>query len=51
MREREMLKFKSARKAQQFLTAHAAISIVFNLGRHLNRAETFRYLREGAFAE
>jgi putative transposase len=46
-----MRKFKSARQAQQFLTAHAAISNVFNLGRHLIRAETFRHLREGAFAE
>jgi putative transposase len=51
MRERGMRKFKSARQAQQFLTAHAAISNVFNLGRHLIRAETFRHLREGAFAE
>jgi putative transposase len=51
MRERSMRKFKSARQAQLFLTAHAAISNVFNLGRHLIRAETFRHLREGAFAE
>jgi putative transposase len=51
MREWGMRKFKSAWQAQQFLTAHAAISNVFNVGRHLIRAETFGHLREGAFAE
>lgn len=51
IRERGMQKFKSSRQAQQFLTAHAAISNVFNLGRHLVRAQTFRHLRGYAFAE
>jgi putative transposase len=51
MMERGMRKFKSARQAQQFLTAHAAISNVFNLGCHLIRAETLRHLRESLFAE
>jgi putative transposase len=51
MRERGMRKVKSARQAQQFLTTHTAISNVFNLGRHLIRAEPFRHLRVGAFAE
>jgi putative transposase len=46
-----MRKFKSARQAQQILTAHAAVSNVFNLGRHLIRAEPLRHLWEGAFAE
>jgi putative transposase len=51
MSERGMRKFKSARQAKQFLVAHAAVSNVFNLGRHLIRTETFRHRREGAFSE
>jgi putative transposase len=51
MGKQGMRKFKSARQVQQFLTAHAAIPNVFNLGCHLIRAETFRHLRERAFAE
>ena len=44
-------KFKSVRQAQRFLTAHAAVSNLFNLGRHLVRAEHYRNLRVSAFAE
>jgi putative transposase len=44
-------RFKSARQAQRFLGAHAAVSNLFNLGRHLVRAEHYRNLREGAFEE
>ena len=51
VRERGMRKFKSTRQAQQFLGAHAAVSNLFNLGRHLVRAEHYRNLRESAFAE
>jgi putative transposase len=51
VRERGMRKFKSVRQAQRFLGAHAAVYNLFNLGRHLVRAEHYRYLREGAFAE
>jgi putative transposase len=51
VRERVMRKFKSTRQAQRFLGAHAAVSNSFNLGRHLVRAEHYRNLREGAFAE
>ena len=51
VRERGMRKFKSARQAQRFLRAHAAVSNRFNLGRHLVRAEHYRNLRESAFAE
>jgi putative transposase len=51
VRERGMRKFKSVRQAQRFLGAHAAVSNLFNLGRHLVRAEHYRNLREGAFAE
>ncbi len=37
-RERGMRKFKSIRQAQRFLDAHAAVHNLFNLGRHLVRA-------------
>jgi putative transposase len=38
-------------QAQRFLGAQAAVSDLFNLGRHLVRAEYYRNLRESAFAE
>jgi putative transposase len=50
-RERGMRRFKSVKQAQRFLTVHAAVSNLFNLGRHLVRAEHYRSLRTGAFAE
>ena len=43
--------FKSVGQAQRFLGAHAAVSNLFNLGRHLVRAEHYRILRESAFAD
>ena len=49
VRERGMRKFKSVKQAQRFLGAHASVSNLFNLGRHLIRAEHYRNLREGAF--
>ena len=51
VRERGMRKFKSIRQAQRFLSAHAAVQNLFNLGRHLVRAEHYRDLRMSAFAE
>jgi putative transposase len=51
VRERGMRRFKSVRQAQRFLGAHAAVANLFNLGRHLIRAEHYRNLREGAFEE
>jgi putative transposase len=51
VRERGMRKFKSVRQAQRFLGAHAAISNLFNLGRHLVGAEHYRDLRVSAFNE
>jgi putative transposase len=51
VRERVMRRFKSVRQAQRFLGAHAAVSNLFNLGRHLVRAKHYRNFREGAFAE
>jgi putative transposase len=50
-RERGMRKFKSMRQAQRFVTAHAAVSNLFNLGRHLIRAQHYRDLRISAFTE
>jgi len=51
VRERGMRKFKSMRQAQRFLGPHAAVSNLFNLGRHLVRAEHYRNLRISAFGE
>lgn len=50
-RERGIRKFKSIRQAQRFLDAHAAVHNLFNLGRHLVRAEHYRNLRISAFTE
>ena len=50
-RERGMRKFKSVRQAQRFVSTHAAVQNLFNLGRHLVRAEHYRNLRTGAFGE
>ena len=50
-RERGMRRFKSVRQAQRFVTAHAAVSNLVNLGRHLVRAEHYRDLRMSAFGE
>jgi len=51
VRERTMRRFKSVRQAQRFLGAHAAVSNLFNLGRHLVGAEHYRNLRISAFGE
>jgi len=51
VRERGMRRFKSVKQAQLFLGAHAAVSNLFNLGRHLVRAQHYRDLRISAFAE
>jgi putative transposase len=51
VRDRGMRRFKSVKQAQRFLGAHAAVSNLFNLGRHLVRAEHYRDLRVSAFNE
>jgi len=51
VRERGMRKFKSVKQAQRFLGVHTAVVNLFNLGRHLVRAEHYRDLRMSAFAE
>ena len=45
-----MRKFKSMYQAQRFLSAHAEVYNLFNLGRHLVLAKNYRYLRERSFA-
>ncbi len=45
-----MRKFKSVHQAQLFLSAHAAVYNLFNLGRHLVSVENLGYFRLRAFA-
>jgi len=49
VRERGMRRFKSIGQAQRFLGAHAAVSNLFNLGRHLVSAKHYRDLKISAF--
>ena len=51
VRERGIRKFKSVRQDQRFASAHAAVQNLFNLGRHLVRAQHYRNLRIIAFEE
>ena len=51
VRERGTRRFKSVRQAQRILGAHAAVSNLFNLGRHKVSAQHYRDLRISAFAE
>ena len=51
VRERVMRKFKSIKQAQRLLGAHAAVSNLFNVGRHQVSAEQHRNLRISAFGE
>jgi len=50
LRERGMRRFKSAHQAQPFLSNHAAVYNLFNLGRHLISAEHYRLFRQRALA-
>jgi putative transposase len=50
VRERCMRKFNPMHQAQRFLSAHAAVHNLFNLGRHLISAENYRYFRARAFS-
>ena len=51
VRERGMRRFKSMGQAQRFVTAHAAVQNLFNLGRHMVRANHYRDLKVSAFGE
>lgn len=48
--ERGMRRFKSAHQAQRFVSTHAAVYNLFNLGRHLISAKHYRLFRQRAFA-
>jgi putative transposase len=50
VRERGIRRFKSTRQAQRFLSTHAAVYNLFNLGRHLVSAKNYRIFRSRAFA-
>jgi len=50
VRERGMRRFKSTQQAQRFLSIHARVYNLFNLGRHLTSAAYYRLLRQRAFA-
>jgi putative transposase len=50
MRRSDVSEFKSVKQAQRFLDVHAAVYNLFNLGRHLVTAETYRYFRLRSFA-
>ena len=47
-RERRMQRFKSARSAQRFLSAHATVYNTFNVQRHLISRRTLRQFRNHA---
>ena len=49
-RERRMLRFKSPKSAQQFLSTHAAFYNNFNIQRHLTSRRTMREFRADAMA-
>ena len=51
VRERGMRRFKSTVQAQRFLTVHAAVYNLFNLGRHLIGAAHYKKLRIDAFGQ
>ena len=51
VRERGMRRFKSMRQAQRFVTAHAAVHNLYNLGRHLVGAGHYLNLRTSASDE
>ena len=51
VRERIMRRFKSMKQAQRFLSVHAAVYNLFNLGRHLTSAKNYRYFCSRAFLD
>jgi len=50
VREQVMRRFKSMQQAKRFLTVHAGVYNLFNLGRHLVSAKHYRFFRLRAFA-
>ncbi len=50
VRERGMRRFKSVKQAQRFVSVHAEVHNLFNLGRHLVSAKNYRFFRSRAFS-
>jgi len=50
-RERSMKMFRSMKQGQRFLSVHAAVSNLFNLGRHLITVKNYRKIRNDSFNE
>jgi putative transposase len=50
VREQGMRNLKSMEKAQRFIGVHAAVYNLFNIGRHLVSAESYRFFWLSAFA-
>ena len=50
VRERSMRRFKSCQQPQRFLSVHATVHNLFNLGRHLISANNYRLFRFRTFA-
>ncbi len=50
VRERAMRRFKSEKQCQRFLSVHAAVQNLINLGRHVVSAKNYRDFRTRAFA-
>ena len=50
-RERQMRRFKSPVQLQRFASVHGAVQNLFQVGRHLLRADHHRLLRRRAFVE
>jgi putative transposase len=47
--ERQMRKFKSQGQAQRFLSCHGVVNNLFKLGRHLMKANNYRFIRDKSF--
>jgi hypothetical protein len=49
--ERHMRKFKSQGQAQRFIFCHGVVNNLFKLGRHLMKANNYRFIRDKSFIE
>jgi putative transposase len=50
-KERTMKMVRSMKQGQRFLNVHAAVSNLFNSGRHLTTAKNYRKFRDNSFSE
>ncbi|MFT6992940.1 MAG: putative transposase [Paraglaciecola sp.] len=46
-----MRKFKSQGHGQRFLSCHGVVNNLFRLGRHLMKANNYRFIRDKSFIE